>query len=797
MDTEHLDADFLHEQAYLKQTQALIRRNLTELLAILDEEQENLHEARLELQENQPAFADDRDKQTETAQYLSGLQTQLSAYRAYADRLKKLNLLNDSPYFGRIDFAEADRDAETYYIGLASLRDPLTYQMQVCDWRSPLASLFYRAVPGEVSFMAPDGEITGRLLRKRQYEIERGELSYYFDTDFHIKDGILKKVLSQQTTAHMKAIVESLQDAQDRLIRQKSKVVLIQGAAGSGKTSLAMHRAAFLMYQDFQDSLNAREILIVSPNHLFSRYVSRVLPELGEENITSLTFDDIFSANMAWAEDGPAGGAQINRRDPDSLLAEEDRDRFLLLRDIHSFKQSTAFAAMLGRLADYYERRLIRLPDVYYHHRYISTSRELKEELLRDRGVLPLAKRLEQMRRRLSLKIHEQKKARLPALQVFVSEYPDHQLEIFPFARLLSMKRGAYLNRLLDNLPKLDIPGLYRRLWDKPLFYLMAKGLDLPSNIEDIRRASELGIDASRTGADVGAGLGIGTGTSRGAGTGTGTGTGRGASTGTDAALDASDLPGFMWLRLLLEGTTDHPQIRQVIVDEAQDYGPLHFMFLRKWFPKANFTVLGDVQQCLAQSKDISAFAAVAGALGEPDSPTAVLRASFRSTWEISDFCRRFLDAPDLLEPFQRHGQPVEILGASARSEAIRLLMETISRFRTGETGSIAVICKTGAQAGALYAATKGKSALQLVRDGSKADLSRSMIIPLHMVKGLEFDSVILWDVSVDNYGWHEQKRFLYLAASRALHRLAIVFIGRLSPLIQDDEDVPAASADF
>ena len=763
MDTDHLDADFLHEQAYLKQTQALIRRSLSELLSILDDEQEKLREARQELQENQPAFADDRDKQTETAQYLSGLQTQLSAYRAYADRLKKLNLLNESPYFGRIDFAEGDQDAETFYIGLASLRDPLTFQMQVCDWRSPLASLFYRAVPGKVAFMAPDGEIAGRLLRRRQYEIERGELSFYFDTDFHIKDGILKKILSQKASAQMKAIVESLQDAQDRLIRQKSKVLLIQGAAGSGKTSLAMHRAAFLMYQDFRDSLTSREILIVSPNHLFSRYVSRVLPELGEENITSLTFDDIFSANMAWTENDPAGSAPIRRYDPDSLLAEKERDRFLLLRDVHAFKQSAVFATMLGRLADYYERRLIRLPDVYYHHRYIAASHDLKEELLRDRGILPLAKRLEQMRMRLSLKIHEQKKARLPALQAFVSEYPDHQLEIFPFARLLSMKRGAYLNRLLDDLPRLDIPGLYRRLWEKTLFYHMASGLALPANIEDIRRANELGFDG--TGA---------------------AGTGAAAPT----ALDASDLPGVMWLRLLLEGTTDHPQIRQVIVDESQDYGPLHFMFLRKWFPRANFTVLGDVQQCLAQSKNLSAFDDVARALGEPDSPTAVLRASFRSTWEISDFCRRFLDAPDLLEPFQRHGRPVEIIGARTRPEALRLLLETVSRFRTDDPGSLAVICKTATQAGALYAATKGKSALQLVRDGSKADLSRSLILPLHMVKGLEFDAVILWDVSRDNYGWQEQKRFLYLAASRALHRLAIVFTGRLSPLIQDD-DVP------
>ncbi len=735
-----MNADLLHEQAYLKQTISLIQRGIAELVKVMDAEQENLREAKLELQENQPAFANDRDKQAETAQYLSGLQTQMATYRVYADRLKKLNLLNDSPYFGRIDFAEGRQRAESYYIGRASLRDPLTYQMQVCDWRSPLASMFYRSVPGRASFMAPDGEISGSLLLKRQYEISGGALNYFFDTDFHIKDGVLKKLLSQKASAWLKAIVESLQEAQDRLIRQKSRVLLIQGAAGSGKTSLAMHRAAYLMYQDFQDSLSANEILIISPNHIFGQYISRVLPELGEENIVSLTFDDIASAGSG--KDAPA-----NRdiRSYDRLLSEPKRRDFLILQDIRAFKQSASFAALLTRLADYYERRMLKLPDVYYHGEYIATRQELKEDILRDRHILPLAKRLEQTRRRLSEKIHTRKKERMPALRMFVSEYPDHQLEIPSFARLLSMKRGAYLNRILNNLPIIDIYGLYQKLWGRELFYYLAGDLDLPENIEDIRRVCER-IANARTGAD--------------------------------------DILGLIWLRLILEGTVEHHQIRQVIVDEAQDYGPLHFMLLRKWFPKASYTVLGDIQQCMLQSRDLAHYQAIAQALGEPESTASILKASFRSTWEISSFYQGFLNSPDLLEPFERHGQPVEILGAQSDPEAVNLLFETINRFRSDGIGSIAVICKTMAQAISLYSMIKGKSSLRLVRDNAPGDLSRSLIVPLYLAKGLEFDGVILWDVSKENYNWPEHKRFLYLASSRALHRLALIYTGDLSPLV-------------
>ena len=772
-----MNSDLLHEQAYLKQTISLIQRGLAELIRVMDDEQEKLREAKLELQENQPAFADDRDKQAETAQYLSGLQTQLAAYRVYADRLKKLNMLSDSPYFGRVDFAEDCQKAESFYIGRASLRDPLTYQIQVCDWRSPLASIFYRSVPGKTSFMAPDGEISGSLLLKRQYEITKGELNYFFDTDFHIKDGVLKKLLSQKASARMKAIVESLQEAQDRLIRQKSKVLLIQGAAGSGKTSLAMHRAAYLMYQDFQDSLSSSEIIIISPNHIFSRYISRVLPELGEENITSLTFDDISSVT------GPASGTTSrDSRGYDTLLSEKKRRNFLLLQDIRAFKHSAPFAALLTRLADYYERRVLRLPDVYLYNEYIATGQELKEDVLRDRRILPLAKRLEQTRRRLSEKIHARKKKRLPAIQEFVSDYPDHQLEILPFSRLLSMKRGAYLNKLLDNLPVIDIPGLYRRLWAKDLFYYLARGLDLPDNIEEIRRVCE---KIANAGTRVGASAGTDAvadkardGVTRGE-------TARGAQSAV-ATVSPEDALGLIWLRLILEGTVEHQQIRQVIVDEAQDYGPLHFILLRKWFPKASFTVLGDIQQCMLQSRDLSHYQAIARALGEPDSGTAVLRASFRSTWEISSFCRGFLNAPDLMEPFERHGQPVEILGADTDREAVNLLLDTIDRFRADGIGTIAVICKTAAQVASLYSMTKGRSTLRPVSDSGATDLNRNLILPLYLAKGLEFDGVILWDVSRENYSWPEQKRFIYLAASRALHRLSLVYTGELSPLVAD-----------
>ena len=733
------DLDFLHEKAYLEQTKSLLHRTMLDLFDLRDEEKKKLAQARENLIENQPASAGDPDNQNDTSHYLTELENQLAVYQLYQERLERYSRLQDSPYFGRVDFAEDGYPAESFYIGRQGLRDPKTYQIQICDWRTPLASLFYQGLPGRASYSSPSGEISGRLLLKRQYEIRRGELKYFFDTDLHIKDEILKSVLSQNASPKMKAIVETLQEAQDRLIRSREhKLLLIQGSAGSGKTSLALHRAAWLMYQELQDALKAAEIIIISPNHLFSKYIDRVLPELGEENIASLTFEDVFSANLQRHLPLESRTRQLDR-----LLELQKEEDFLLERAEIAFKSSAAFACILRRLASYYQRRLKKLPEFYYHGISIATSQELREELLRDRAGIPMVKRLEQMRARLSQKIYQLRKARLPELELFVSDYPDHQLEIPSFARLLSMKRTAYLNRQLEELTEVDVIGLYRRLFrDRALFHSLSRGLVLPECLDRLWEHC------------------------------------------SQAELGYKDAPAVTYLRLLLEGSADYPQYRQVIVDEAQDYGPLHFLLLKKWFPRAEFTVLGDVQQSLMQDKSLDFFKEIAASLGEPAAPLAVLRETYRSTAEISEFCRRLAAQPELLVPFDRQGPKPALLKGKDPREMAELLLEQLRAWRAEGFGSIAVITKTSTAAEALYRELAGRAALQLVREADKADLGRSLLLPISLAKGLEFDAVLLWDTGAAVYRWPAQRNLLYVAASRALHRLALVYEGELTPLL-------------
>ena len=211
------------------------------------------------------------------------------------NRIRNLQHLADSAYFARVDFTEEGEDeTERIYIGRHTLYDEKDRTPMIYDWRAPISSIFYRFERGPVRFDAPAGEVRGVVSLKRQYEIRKGELLYFFDADVQISDDFLRRMLSENTSSRMKTIVETIQKEQDVVIRDSaSDLLIVQGVAGSGKTSIALHRVAYLMYEGLQNRLNASDIVILSPNTLFESYISGVLPELGEQNITTLEFEEI------------------------------------------------------------------------------------------------------------------------------------------------------------------------------------------------------------------------------------------------------------------------------------------------------------------------------------------------------------------------------------------------------------------------------------------------------------------------------------------------------------------------
>ena len=218
--------------------------------------------------------------------------TEMDQY-GYEDYDNQQALLHqDSPFFGRVDFCFEDEDkAEPFYIGIGNFAERAGMTPLVYDWRAPVSGLFYDYDKGPASYEAPSGTISGEIAAKWQYKIRNGRMVYGFESDVKIDDEILKQELGNSGDAQLKSIVRTIQKEQNEIIRNtKDRILVIQGAAGSGKTSIALHRIAYLLYHD-RKNLRSSNILILSPNSVFADYISHILPELGEENIREMSFD--------------------------------------------------------------------------------------------------------------------------------------------------------------------------------------------------------------------------------------------------------------------------------------------------------------------------------------------------------------------------------------------------------------------------------------------------------------------------------------------------------------------------
>lgn len=236
------------------------------------------------------------DKRSDLSSIYSNLAVIESLERDIAKESKRLNLQKDHPYFARIDFYLKIKTAQKVYIGIGNLIED--NKLYVADWRAPISSMYYDFNLGPASFKIGTTEYSGELQLKRQYKIEDGQLISYFDTDMTINDEILQEILSHNVSVKMKQIVSTIQREQNIIVRKdKAENMLVQGVAGSGKTSIALHRAAYLLYKH-RGQIKSNDILIISPNNIFSSYISEVLPQLGEDNLVETTFEQIARAEL-------------------------------------------------------------------------------------------------------------------------------------------------------------------------------------------------------------------------------------------------------------------------------------------------------------------------------------------------------------------------------------------------------------------------------------------------------------------------------------------------------------------
>lgn len=616
-------------------------------------------------------------------------------------------LINE-PYFARVDFTpDKTGRKRKAYIGLKTLQDPETYDALVCDWRAPVASLFYEDFEGRAFFEAPAGRIEGELSLKRQYKFKDGELKYYVDSSLKIDDDILRDVLSEQSgDGGLKVIVNSIQREQNKAIRySESKNLLVTGAAGSGKTSVGFHRLAYLLYRNRKE-LSSAETVMFSNNDIFSSYVADIIPELGEMPINYSSFYSIFSAEL------PAYSCGDYYSLAEALITgNKEREKSAEIKLGRDFlrKLKEAAAAFVPSFKD-----------LEFLDRTVITADELLERFSGDGEAATPVLRGERLIEFANSKIDDH--FTLYRREIYKILDKETQLDE-DTNRYVVLKRRLFKQdaaRMIQDALNFDTVVIFSKALKE---YIKETGAD-----PCIKRATEKALKKGEL--------------------------------LFEDALCAVRLKQFL-------GTAAHvPLVKHILIDEAQDLSLLQHEIIKDMFPKASYTLLADSNQAIlpqVNTADLSELSRLYNA------DVLNLNKSYRSTAPINKYALSLLDESKRYGIFERDGEEVEILNGYVKVNIRRALKEFL-----GKSKNIAIIAKTSERAERIYNDLKDAfPGISLCSSNSGTTGEGACVISLALTKGLEFDSVIVADVKGDFSG-DENKRFLYMAVTRALHRLAI-----------------------
>ncbi|MEX0877225.1 MAG: UvrD-helicase domain-containing protein [Phycisphaerales bacterium] len=609
----------------------------------------------------------------------------------------KLLRLVEAPYFGRIDLASGDGETDQpVYVGLNSFADPHSDEQLVHDWRAPISSMFYDFELGPAHYEAPSGRHEHDIVRKRQYQIEQRQLKFMLDTALSIQDDILREALSRSSDDKMKNIVATIQREQNAIIRDEdSRTLIIQGAAGSGKTSIALHRIAYLLYR-FRDTISSNEVLVVSPNGVFADYISKVLPEMGEQMVLETTMESIASVLL-----GAGFKIQTFAEQVAILLDAKDEKYAQRVRD----KSSPEFLAKL---------------DAYIAH--MRTTNFTPAPVSIPPYTLDADFIAAQFKKRAAMPIRDQITRVIESIVEHMSV--NYQKKIAGPARTQLRK---------------DITAMFRITALKPLYKDFYKWLGSP---EMFKKAK-------------------------------------------GGRFEYADVFPLIYLARLVETLPALARVKHVVIDEMQDYTPIQYRVIEQLF-NCNKTILGDRNQAVSPLSSTNAESirdALTGA------QCVYMHKSYRSSLEITALSQTIQHNADL-ESIERHDEKPVLVRCVGADEEAQAIAGEIDRFRQSDHNTMGIICKTDAQATELHERLAGRvKGLHLLDARSTTFSGGVMIATAYLAKGLEFDRVVVPDVSETNYNATIDRHMLYVACTRAMHRLTLTTAAELSPFLRQALD--------
>ena len=666
--------------------------------------------------------------------------------------LATLKKMEKTPYFARIDFHEAGEDrSETIYIGLASFSDEPD-RFLVYDWRAPISSVYYDGGLGDVTYQTPDGEQTVTVKLKRQFQIEDAKIKTVFDTEEAVGDQMLLDALSEQSDTKMKSIVTTIQKEQNQIIRDtKSDLLFVQGAAGSGKTAAVLQRVAYLLYR-YRGKLTSGQVVLFSPNQLFNDYIDQVLPELGEQNMVQMTYYQY-------------SGRRVPKLAIETLSQRFSEDYTDAQKRIDALKGSLDFFDAVSAYANHLEKEDMIFKNINFRGKPFFTKEKIAEIYYSFNDNYRLGNRLDGTREQLIKQLNRRISAEMrtkwveEAVQSLSKEDLDNLFDNQPrefesedkefqfLARKIVMKAFTPIRQAVVRNRFLSINAQFVHMLRS-----MPAIIDLPAfdiSRDDWKASVARAVDSLK-----------------------------------QHHITLSNVSAYLYLYDKMTGKHGERDIRYVFIDEIQDYTPFQLAYLKFSFPRARFTLLGDLNQAIFTKENSRTLLSELSTMFDPEKTRVVqLTQSYRSTQQITDFTRHILVNGEAVTAFNRSGAlPVVSVSADAEGTIARLKQQLDANNSAKET--TAIIGKSLADCRALSE--------RLQADGVKVTLIQSenqrlapgvIIVPSFLAKGLEFDAVIVWEASKKTYADDGERQLLYTICSRAMHQLTVLATGELSPL--------------
>ena len=675
-------------------------------------------------------------------------------------KLENIKKIKNVPYFARMDFKEENRDLEKLYIGKISILDNKTAEPIIVDWRAPISNLYYEGKIGSAEYECLGKKIKGDILLKRQYIIEKKQLKKYIDINVTGNDELLQNALEEKADDRLKNIVATIQDEQNKIIRAKiNSPLIVQGVAGSGKTTIALHRIAYLIY-NYEKEFKPEEFMIIAPTKFFLNYISNILPDLGVNNVKQCTFEDfaydVIGKKLKISDSNEKLVIIVNKEFDDINKGKID----IMIKEA-KYKSSIKFKKIVDDYLLQIENNYIPKNDFYFKDYEImsyNNINKLFKETYKMYNYNDRIKEIEknlisELKKKSLLIIDDIRKKRSKELQNLTGE---NRIKVFDkyekIIKLLEKDYKKIVKQYLNQISKKDCIQYYKEFIDG---YLQNSGevmIYLKKNTSNNLQKNEISFE---------------------------------------------DLAPIMYIQYKIFGIKEKCKIKHVVVDEAQDYGEFQFDILKQILNSNSMTILGDIAQGVHYYRGIENWKKFIDVeFKNVKTVYTTLNKTYRTTKEIMEVANNVINKlPEFEKEYIVLGEPVidrknsvNIKKNKNIDELISSINNRINEYLQNDYKSIAIIGKDMNECEEIEKKLrKTRKDIKLIKGKDSEYNSGISVIPSYLAKGLEFDCVIISNANEEKYTYSSLDiKLLYVTITRAMSKLDIFYIGEITGLLKN-----------